>query len=138
MEIVIKAIESPNANNPEDMVKWFCEVFGLASQNEENSIEEQLLKRFIVAAHENQGISSSEIKLEQPLARSTTIYHLNRLIDAGLIVKKGRKYYLRATDLSKVIEEIEYDMEREMRKMMDLAKLFDQMMQNAMEDGNRR
>ena len=44
------------------------------------------------------------------------------------MVKRGRKYYLRAPELSRAIEEIEYDIEREMHRMLDMAREFDRMM----------
>lgn len=126
--IVIKFVERPDFNKPEEMLKWFCDVFGLSSADNLDSIEGQILKNFAEAAYNNEGLASSELKLDTNLARSTVIYHLNRFIDAGLLVKRGRKYYLRASEMSKAIEEIEYDINREMQRMRDTAKQFDRFM----------
>ena len=125
--IVIRSVERPSSKKPAELIKWFCYAFGL-SNDEETGIEEQILIRFAYAAKKNLGIPSSAIKIKPEVARSTVIYHLNRLIDSGLIVKKGRKYYLRATEMSKAIEEIEYDLNREMMKMLAAAKEFDKLM----------
>lgn len=129
--IVIKFVERPDFNDSEKMLKWFCDVFGLSSSGDD-SIEEQILRSFTVAAYRNKGLASSELKLDTDLARSTVIYHLNRFIDAGLLVKRGRKYYLRASEMQKAIEEIEYDINREMQRMLDTAKEFDRLMQLTM------
>lgn len=127
--IVIRFVERPDFNDPEKMLKWFCDVFGLSSGGND-TIEEQILRNFTVAAaYGNRGLASSELKLDTDLARSTVIYHLNRFIDAGLLVKRGRKYYLRASEMQKAIEEIEYDISREMRRMLDTAKEFDRLME---------
>jgi predicted transcriptional regulator len=132
--IIIKFIEKPDFGDSEKMLKWFCDVFGLSGSNEGfNSIEEQILKNFAEAAYQNRGLSSSELKLDTDLARSTVIYHLNRFMDVGLLVKRGRKYYLRASEMQKAIEEIEYDINREMKRMLDTAKEFDRLMEKAME-----
>ena len=64
----------------------------------------------------------------------TVIYHLNRFIDAGLLVKRGRKYYLRASEMYKAIEEIQYDMEREMKRMLDTAREFDKLMESGFQN----
>lgn len=130
--IVIRFVERPDFNKPEDMLKWFCDVFGLSSGENPNSIEAQILKNFIEAAYNNEGLASSELRLNTDLARSTVIYHLNRFIDAGLLVKRGRKYYLRASEMSKAIEEIEYDINREMQRMRDTARVFDKFMDTMM------
>ncbi len=132
--IIIRIVERPDLDDSKKMIKWFCEVFGLADDNDSfNSISEQILKNFIEAAHSSTGLSSSELNLHTDLARSSVIYHLNRFVDAGLLVKKGRKYYLRASEMQKAIEEIEYDINREMQKMIDTAREFDRLMEMSMQ-----
>ncbi|MCL5434574.1 MAG: hypothetical protein M1559_02575 [Candidatus Marsarchaeota archaeon] len=129
--IIIRSVEKPSDNQPQVLIKWFCEVFGLANDDEDNGIEEQILMRFAKAAYQGHGISSSELKLDKDIARSTVIYHLNRLMDMGIIIKRGRKYYLRAMDMSKTIEEIEYDLNREIMKMLDTAKEMDKLFEKS-------
>ncbi len=128
-KIVIREVERPDTKKPDAMIRWFCAVFDLGDDNETNSLESQMLGDFIKAGYKGEGISSSEITLTPKIARSTVIYHLNRLMELGILVKRGRKYYMRATEMSKVMEEIEYDMEREMQRMIDTAKEFDKLMQ---------
>lgn len=123
-KIVIKSLDRPSEKKPEYMIRWFCEAFGL-SNTDEDTIESQLLKYFLIAAQKSDGISSSHIKLKGSVARTTVIYHMNRFIETGLVVKKGRKYYLRSNALSSAIEEIEYDIDRELQRMHDIAKDFD-------------
>lgn len=129
--IIIRSVEKPSDNQPQVLIKWFCEVFGLANDDEDNGIEEQILMRFAKAAYQGHGIPSSELKLDKDIARSTVIYHLNRLMDMGIIIKRGRKYYLRAMDMSKTIEEIEYDLNREIMKMLDTAKEMDKLFEKS-------
>jgi predicted transcriptional regulator len=128
-KIVIREIERPDTRKPDAMIRWFCAVFDLGDDNEVDSLEAQMLGELIKAGYRGEGMSSSEIKLAPKVPRSTVIYHLNRLLEIGVLVKKGRKYYMRATEMSKVMEEIEYDMEREMRRMIDTAREFDKLMQ---------
>lgn len=135
--IVIKVLEKPDFNDPEKLIKWFCEVLGLSSEEDSTSIGEQILSSFTKAAYLDEGISSSELKFSTGIARSTVIYHLNRFIDSGLLVKKGRKYYLRASEMSKAIEEIEYDIDRELSRMLDTAKEFDKLMLTSMKKSGK-
>lgn len=131
-QIVIRFIEKPDQNDAEGIIRWFCDVFGLSNPEAENPVEKQVLKSFVEAAREGKGLSSSELDLETKLARSTVIYHLNRFRDAGLIVKRGRKYYLRAGEMEKVIQEIGYDLERELRGLIDTSKRLDMMLHSNM------
>ncbi len=123
MKIVIKSLDRPK-EDVDAMIVWFCETFGLAN-DADNAIEGVVLKKFLLAARQARGISSKELAKGAPVAHSTIIYHLNRLIDSGLIVKKGRKYYLRAPELSELVEEMEYDVEREFRRISDIATELD-------------
>lgn len=127
-KIVIKSVDKPaESSSPDKLISWFCEVLGLSGPGGEESIESDILKRFLANASSNKGISSSEIKLGKDVPRSTIIYHLNRLVESGLVVRRGRKYYMRAQELSASIEEIEYDINREFQRMIDIAKEFDRM-----------
>ena len=131
-QIMIRFIEKPDQNDAEGIIRWFCDVFGLSSPEDENPVEEQILKSFVEAARDGKGLSSSELDLETKLARSTVIYHLNRFRDAGLIVKRGRKYYLRAGKMENVIQEVGYDLERELRGLIDASKRLDMMLHGNM------
>ncbi|MEM0149430.1 MAG: hypothetical protein QXW10_00855 [Candidatus Micrarchaeaceae archaeon] len=127
-KIVIRSVDKPlKSKSPDALISWFCEALGLSGEGESDSIESEILKKFLMAAQKNIGISSSNIKLGKGVPRSTVIYHLNRLIESGLIVKRGRKYYMRAQALSTSIEEIEYDIDREFQRMIDMAKEFDRL-----------
>ena len=126
--IVINFYERPDSDEPDELIRWFCRVFGLSNDSEPNPIGEQILIRFAEAAQNRVGLSSSELDLDTDLAKSSVIYHLNRFIEAGLLVKRGRKYYLRASEMQKAIEEIEYDVERELSRMLDTAKELDRIM----------
>ncbi len=137
-KIEIRAIEKPDDKDPEKIIRWFVAVLGL-SGDEKNSMEEQILRDFALAAREGEeGLSSSELRFKKDVARSTVIYHLNRFIEAGIIVKHGRKYHLRATEMSKVIEELEYDIDREMQRMLDMAKEFDRIFYNQIEQKEKK
>ena len=126
--IVIRFVERPDSDDPEEIIRWFCSVFGFSSDGE-NGVEETIFRHLAEAAYHHEGLTSSELTEDMDMARSTVIYHLNRFIDSGLLVKRGRIYYLRASELSKTIEEIEYDIEREMKRMLDTAREFDRLME---------
>lgn len=129
VKIIIKAVNKPNSSKPDMLLKWFCEAFGLSDSEDKEDVEFTILRNLTYAAYENKGYSSIELKEHVPIGRSTIVYHLNKFIESGLVVKRGRRYYLRSTDLSTAIEEIEYDLNKEMMKLLDAAKEFDRLME---------
>jgi predicted transcriptional regulator len=139
MRIIIKTVERVSNKTPTDFVKWLCEALGLA-EGEENgkALDQQILEKLIVASRLNTGITSSEIGKKEGIARSTVIYHLNRLINTGLVKKRGRKYYLRAVDVASTIKEMEYDIDREFSRIQDAAQEFDRMLVEQMREMQKK
>ncbi len=133
--ITIRSVEKPDYGDPKALLRWFCITFGIIENSApEDSPEEQILVRFIYAARQNRGLSISDLKIHQKMPRSTFIYHLNRLVDAGVISKKGHTYKLRANDISKVVEEINYDVSREFMRIADTAKELDRLIEGSLSE----
>jgi hypothetical protein len=53
---------------------------------------------------------------------------MNMFMRSGLIVKRGREYYLRGGSLEKAMDEIEADMVKRMRAMRLMAEHIDEML----------
>ncbi|MDE1827750.1 MAG: hypothetical protein KGH54_00965 [Candidatus Micrarchaeota archaeon] len=125
-KIAVRQIQKPQKENVDTLVSWFLKSLDISES--EDTLEPGMLKQIVITSFEGVGITSRELndKLETP--RTTVIYHLNRFISSGLIVRRGRKYFLRATDMESTIEEMQADMEREFGRMMEIAEKFDQMM----------
>ena len=57
-------------------------------------------------------ISSDELALKLGITRGTVVHHLNKLMEAGLVVHQGKGYMLRVENLSELINELERDVNR--------------------------
>ena len=125
--IVIKSVNRPQREDIDNISTWFCEVFDLGNKNDE--LEPMLLKEIIINSINGSGVTSKELNKKLELPRSTVIYHLNRFIYSGLIIRKGRKYYLRSDDLASTIEDIQAEMFREFNRLIDLAQRMDDMLE---------
>jgi predicted transcriptional regulator len=122
-KLVIKVTNRPPKNGNEDLYEWFCEVFGLANKGAE--IEPLILKEIVGNSVSGEGVTSKNLNEKLSIPRSTVIYHLNRFIYSGLVIRKGRKYYLRSNDMESTIEELQADMVREFNRMMEFAEMLD-------------
>ena len=125
-KIVVRQIQKPQKENVDTLVSWFLESLDLSEKDD--SMEPEMLKEIIGANFEGSGITSMELHVRLDAPRTTVIYHLNRFINSGLVVRKGRKYFLRATDMESTFEEMQADMMREFNRIMEFAEKFDQMM----------
>ncbi|MGC8587098.1 MAG: hypothetical protein ACP5K9_02295 [Candidatus Micrarchaeia archaeon] len=121
--VIVKSVGKPRDTSSDELIRWFCRAFGLTEKPED--MEPKLLKAIVHASFAGKGITSKELykMLEEP--RSTIIYHLNRLIETGVIVRKGRRYYLRSADMQSTIEELQADMMREFERFEEYAEKLD-------------
>ena len=88
-----------------------------------------LFKEIVSSSVSGEGITSKELNDKLEIPRTTVIYHLNRFIGSGLVVRKGCKYQLRSNDMKDTIEELQSDMLHEFNKTLEFAERFDKILQ---------
>src|SRR3989338_653449 len=123
-EIAIRDVERPLEHNIERDIQWICECLSIADN--ENDISVDIFKELLRATKEREGVTTREIVEHEKTAKKVTqgavVYHLNIFVSRGIVVKEGRKYFLRSANLDEMMGELEEDMLRRMRKMRELAK----------------
>jgi transposase len=126
--LVIRQVAKPSKDTIDEFVNWFCKVFNLSESR--SSAEPKMLRIIAGRSFSGEGITSKELNKLLSMPRSTTIYHLNRFISSGIVVRKGRKYYLRSENMEDTIEELQDDMLREFNRMMEFAEKFDKLIES--------
>jgi predicted transcriptional regulator len=126
-KIAIKTVSKPAEEDARSLTDWFFESFDLSGKGDDQ--EREMFREIVSSSLKGIGISSKEISKWQNLPRSTVIYDLNKFIDSGLVVRKGRKYYLRASDFESTIQELQAEMLTEFNRMMQFASRLDEIME---------
>lgn len=134
-KIVLKNTSRPQSTKPEDLFKMFCLAFDFS--HDTKSIESMMLHEVTFASAEGDGVTSKNLNEKLTVPRSTIIYHLNRFMSAGFVVRKGRKYYLRSSTMAQTIEEIQFDMEREFARLIKYAEMLDKTLEGKNYDTGR-
>jgi len=62
--------------------------------------------------------------------RTTVIYHLNKLVEGGLLVKKGNLYFIRGGTLEAMVKEIKRDVDRLFEELVEVARQLDRELGN--------
>ena len=96
-----------------------------------------MFKELVENSMKGTGTTSKELNKELDLPRSTVIYHLNRFMSSGLVVRKGTRYYLRASDFETTIQELQSEMLMEFNRMMQFASKLDEIMEDEI-NGRRK
>lgn len=125
-------MEKPREHSIDNDIEWICECLGLADR--ENELATEIFKELLHATKERDGVSSKEITEKKNVTQGAIVYHLNIFMSSGLVVKQGRRYYLRSTSLDETMEGLEQDMLRRMRKLRELAKHIDEEMEQMFRD----
>ena len=128
-KIVLRSVSKPSNTDIKELTDWFMKVFDLAGKND--PIEPVMFKMIIANNTEGKGVTSKMLNKKLDVPRSTVIYHLNRFIYSGLVVRKGTKYYLRSEDMHGTIEELHADIEREFTRMMQFADMMDKLFEES-------
>lgn len=124
-KIVIKTVNRPGKEDVKTLTDWFLDSFDLSGKDD--VIEQTMFKELVSNSLKGIGTTSKTLNKELKLPRSTVIYHLNRFIGSGLVIRKGRNYYLRANDFETTIQELQAEMLIEFNRMMQFASKIDKM-----------
>ncbi len=115
-----KLKETTDKDNDRD-IEWLCNSLGFITPRDQDKTAFKILKALIKSAKGDTGLTSDALTdLVKPTIGSV-IYHLKRLVKAGLVVKLDGKYELKMNSLLTTIEEIKKDIENTLEDIKKVA-----------------
>jgi len=124
-QFVIRKLREPTEKQLDKDIEWVCNSFGFITPRDQDKTAFKILKSLIKAAKDGKGLTSEELtKLVEPTIGSV-IYHLKKLMKAGLVVKLDSTYELRMNSLLTTIEEIEKEVSLTLENIKKIAKDID-------------
>lgn len=72
-----------------------------------------------------EGLSSDELAAKTGLTRGTVVHHLNKLMDAGLVLNYRKTYVLNVDDITSLVERIKKDINKTLNELENVAKDLD-------------
>ena len=123
-KLLIREEPRPLSHSPDAELEWLVQSLGFDDEGSSDKTAFKIFKR-IVTSPKKDGVTSMEITQYMKLSRVGTLYHLNKFMSAGLVVRDGRKYRMRAENLERTLEEVEEDFLRMFRKMAQIAESID-------------
>ncbi len=127
-KITIVSSPIPINNNLNDKLLWLGGSLGLFSKRDKDKSCFRIFIELLKYARKNMPISSDELALKLGLTRGTVIHHINRMMDAGIIVVNENRYYLRVSNLKKLISEIHKDLEKSLYEIEEIASEIDDLL----------
>ncbi|MBL7050787.1 winged helix-turn-helix transcriptional regulator [Candidatus Woesearchaeota archaeon] len=123
--ITIIKIRKPLKKDINDELQWLGASLGLFNLRDKDKSCFRIFVELLKISKKGVSISSDELAFKAGLSRGTVIHHINKLIDAGLVVTNDRKYILRENKLAPLIDELENDMKRTYNTLKEIAKDID-------------
>jgi len=124
--IVIFRIRRPRVQTLNDELQWFCNSLGLFNLRDKDRSMFRLFIELLKASKENSSLSSDELAFRLTLTRGTVMHHVNKLIDAGLVVPEHKRYALREHNLQVLLDKVKDDFERSYDELRKAAKEIDE------------
>ncbi len=124
--ITIIKIRKPLKKDINDELQWLGASLGLFNLRDKDKSCFRIFVELLKISKKGNSVSSDELAFRAGLSRGTVIHHINKLIDAGLVVTDDRKYILRENKLAPLIDELENDMKRTYNALKEIAKDIDE------------
>ncbi|RLE39338.1 hypothetical protein DRJ17_01295 [Candidatus Woesearchaeota archaeon] len=102
---------------------------GLFNLRDKDKSRFRLFIELLKAAKKGEPLSSDEIASRLGLSRGTVVFHLNRLMEAGIVISQRGKYMLRVKNLAALIDELEQDIHQTCHQLKKIAQDIDKQLE---------
>ena len=110
-------------------MRWLAAALGLFNKRDKESCQFRIFIEVLKGSRStgaNVGLSSDELAYHLGISRGTVVHHLKKLLEAGIIIREGRKYALRAYNLEMLVNELQRDTRNAFEDMREIAKKIDE------------
>ena len=122
---IIKKLREPTEKELDKDIEWVCSSLGFVTLRDQDKTAYRILKALVKAAKKRKGMTSEELTEVVKPTIGSVIYHLKKLMKAGLVVKINSGYELRMNSFLKTIEEIEEEIGLTLADIKAIAKDID-------------
>jgi predicted transcriptional regulator len=124
-QFTVKKLREPVEKQLDEDIEWVCNSLGFLTLRDQDKTASKILNALIQSAGEGKGLTSEELTQHVEPTIGSVIYHLKKLMKAGLVVKMNSTYELRMNSFFKTIDEIEREIISILRDIKKIAKDID-------------
>lgn len=110
--ITIVNTRKPTKENINQQLQWFGSSLGLFNIRDKDKSCFRIFIELLKAAKQRKPLTSDELAANLHLSRGTIIHHLNRLMEAGIVIHEQNRYMLRVDNLKELVKELQKDIKR--------------------------
>ena len=127
--ITVIRTSKPRAKTINSELQWFGNSLGLFNlRDKDKSCFRIFIELLKSAKRDEPGLTSDELAVKLNLSRGTVVHHINKLMEAGMVVNNKNRYVLRVSNLELLVDELRKDMKRVMDDLKEAASEIDKWM----------
>jgi predicted transcriptional regulator len=123
--ITVVRTKKPEFDSINEKLQWFAGSLGLFNLRDKDRSCFRIFIELVKMARNNEVISSDELASRLGLTRGTVVHHLNKLLEAGIIVSNRNRYELRVNSLETLVDMIEEDFVNSCSILREVARDID-------------
>lgn len=123
--ITIINIRKPSSRNVNQDLQWLGTSLGLFNLRDKEKSNFRIFLELLKSAKVKKPLTSDEIAANLKLSRGTVVHHLNKLMEAGIVIHEKNRYLLRVDNLKTLISELEKDVDRTLDDLKEVASGID-------------
>ena len=123
--ITVVRTKKPQFNTINDELQWLAGSLGLFNLRDKDKTCFRIFIELIKQSKESDLVSSDELASRLQLTRGTVVHHLNKLLEAGLIINNRNRYELRVSSLEVLVDMIQADFEKTCNELRQVAQNLD-------------
>ena len=124
-QFVIRKLKETTEKSLDNDIKWLCNSLGFITKRDQDNTAFKILKALIKSAKKGKGLTSEELTEKVQPTIGSVIYHLKKLMKAGLVVKIESEYELRMNSLLTTINEIQKNVNATLEDIKKVGKDID-------------
>lgn len=124
-QFTVKKLKEPTEKDLDKDIRWICNSLGFISTRDQDNTAYRILKALIKSAKHSKGMTSEELAEVVEPTIGSVVYHLKRLMKAGLVAKMDSAYELRMNSLLATIEEINKEINMTLEDVKKVAEEID-------------
>jgi predicted transcriptional regulator len=124
-QFTVKKLREPVEKQLDEDIEWVCNSLGFLTLRDQDKTASRILNALIQSAGDGKGLTSEELTQRVEPTIGSVIYHLKKLMKAGLVVKLNSTYELRMNSFFKTIDEIEREIVSILRDIKKIARDID-------------
>lgn len=107
-------------------LQWLCLSLGLFPVRDYNSSMYRLFIELIKDRRLKQVSSSDEFAARVGLSRGTVVHHLNKMMEAGIVVRQQSGYVLKEKSVEKMVQDIRSEIDELFDEITQVAERIDE------------